>query len=45
MIFYLHHYIFLRKKKIKEKHVNHNRWDITKLVNYEIQNNDIIFRH
>lgn len=34
---------FLRKKKIKEKHVNYNRWDITKLVNYEIQNNNNYF--
>ena len=34
---------FLRKKKIIEKNVNYNRWDITKLINYEIQNNNDYF--
>ena len=42
MIFYLHHYIFL-ERKIIEKNVNYNRWDITKLINYEIQNNSNYF--
>lgn len=34
---------FFRKKKIREKNVNYNSWDITKLINYEIQNNDNYF--
>ena len=34
---------FFRKKKIIEKNVNYNRWDITKLINYEIQNNSNYF--
>jgi hypothetical protein len=34
---------FLRKKKLREKNVNYNRWDITELVNHEIQSNNDCF--
>ena len=43
MIFYLHHYIFRKEKNYRKKNVNYNRWDITKLINYEIQNNNNYF--